>query len=259
MSRRPKSLSTPEPSVRDRAYRYMQKIIAEGTLEAGSAVSELALAKELGSSRTPIREAMSQLAAEGLLEPNANGGMVVAQLKREDIIELYELREALEVYTVGRVASIPLRPADKDRLQYMVDAIQRLEQELEESGTNELSDEQMKRFIACDLGFHSLLMSMTQNSRIQKLIRETRLLIRIFAIQRQGHDRSQLESIRQYHQHILDAVANQDAALAQRELAAHIQVSQRERINEYDHWRRESALRQNLPSIFEIEKVAPEL
>jgi len=117
----------------------------------------------------------------------------------------------------------------------------------------------MRRFIACDLGFHSLLMSMTQNSRIQKLIHETRLLIRIFAIQRQGHDRAQLESIRQYHQRILDAVANHDPAVAQRELAAHIQVSQRERLNEYDHWRRESALRQSLPSIFDVEKIAPEL
>jgi DNA-binding GntR family transcriptional regulator len=152
-----------------------------------------------------------------------------------------------------------LRPADKDRLQYMVDAIQKLEHELDENGASELSDEQMKRFIACDLGFHSLLMSMTQNSRIQKLIHETRLLIRIFAIQRQGHDKSQLESIRQYHQHILDAVAGHDAPLAQRELSAHIQVSQRERLNEYDHWRRESALRQSLPSIFEIEKITPEL
>jgi DNA-binding GntR family transcriptional regulator len=259
MSRRPKSASAPEPSIRDRAYRYIQKIIAEGTMEAGSAVSELVLAKELGSSRTPIREAMSQLAAEGLLEPNANGGMVVARLKREDIIELYELREALEVYAVGRVASIPLRPADKDRLQYTVDAIQKLEQELGEIGASELNDEQMRRFIACDLGFHSLLMSMTQNSRIQKLIHETRLLIRIFAIQRQGHDKSQLESIRLYHQRILDAVGAHDPDLAMKELSAHIQVSQRERLNEFDHWRRESALRQSVPSIFAIEKIAPEL
>lgn len=251
MGRRPKSARSQGISVREKAYRHLQKIITDGTLEAGAGISELLLAKELGSSRTPIREAMNQLAAEGLLEVSPNGGMVVAQLKREDIVELYELREALEVYAVGKAARIPLRPADKDRLQYLVDMIAVLAKELADRGTKDLDEEQMKRFIACDLGFHALLMSMTHNSRIQKLIRETRLLIRIFAIQRRGHSTNELDGIRGYHQRILDAVANGDANRAMEELAAHIQVSQRERLNEYDHWRREAALRQNMPAIFD--------
>ena len=91
-------------SIRERAYLHIQQLLLSGQLEAGSSVSELLLAKELGSSRTPIREAMNQLAAEGLLEQSPNGGMIVAQLGREDIIELYELREALEVYAVGKIA-----------------------------------------------------------------------------------------------------------------------------------------------------------
>jgi DNA-binding GntR family transcriptional regulator len=257
MGRRPKSAPTRAPSVREKAYRHIQRLIADGVLEAGSGISELLLAKELGSSRTPIREAMSQLAAEGLLEVSPNGGMVVAQLKREDIIELYELREALEVYAVGKVARVPLRPADKDRLQFLVDMIGALEKELEERGAKELDAEQMQRFIACDLGFHALLMSMTHNSRIQKIIHETRLLIRIFAIQRHGHTKPELESIRNYHQRVLDAVANRDEFQAMEALAAHIQESQRERLNEYDHWRRESALRQNMPAIFDSGSIEP--
>src|SRR5580658_11189176 len=110
-------------SVRERAYQHIKQLIADGSLEAGWSISELALAKELGSSRTPIREAMKQLDAEGLVEQGPNGGMTVAQLKREDIIELYELREALEVYSVGRVASLPLHPVDRDRLQFVVDQL----------------------------------------------------------------------------------------------------------------------------------------
>ena len=98
-------------SVRERAYQHIKKLVSDGVLGPGAGVSELVLAKELGSSRTPIREAMKQLDAEGLLEQNQNGGMVVAQLERGDIIELYELREALENYSVGRVASFPLRLA----------------------------------------------------------------------------------------------------------------------------------------------------
>ena len=75
-------------SIRERAYLHIQQLLLSGKLEAGSSVSEQMLAKDLGSSRTPIREAMNQLAAEGLLEPSPNGGMIVTQLGREDIIEL---------------------------------------------------------------------------------------------------------------------------------------------------------------------------
>ena len=76
MSRRPKNSRGPRDlSVREKAYLHIQQLISTGKLESGSSISELLLAKELGSSRTPIREAMNQLVAEGLLEPGMNGGM----------------------------------------------------------------------------------------------------------------------------------------------------------------------------------------
>lgn len=243
-------------SIREKAYRYIQQRIADGTLAAGGGVSELLLAKDLGSSRTPIREAMNQLAAEGLLEQNVSGGMAVAHLTREDIVELYELREALEVFAVGKIARIPLRPPYKDRLQTLIDEIHSLQKELEKRKTPALDAEQMERFIACDLGFHALLVSLANNSRLQKVINDTRLLISIFAIRRTGHDRVTLESIRRYHQKILDAVAKQQSEAAMAVLAEHIQASQRERLAEYDRWRRERSLRQTIPAFADVHKMA---
>jgi DNA-binding GntR family transcriptional regulator len=241
-------------SIREKAYLYIQQLIANGTLAAGSGISELLLAKELGSSRTPIREAMNQLAAEGLLDQSPGGGMVVAQLTREDIIELYEMREALEVYAAGKIARISLRPADKARLQHLVDEVATLERELTRSKKPALDAAQMQRFIRCDLGFHALLMSMTHNSRLQKIINDTRLLISIFAIHRGGHDAATLKSVRNYHQHILDAIVRQDAPAARRALAEHIQASQRERLDEYDRQRREIFLRSSMPTFFDAHK-----
>jgi DNA-binding GntR family transcriptional regulator len=238
-------------SVRDRAYRHIKKQILDGVLEAGFPVSELVIAKELGSSRTPIREAMKQLDAEGLLEQNQNGGMTVAQLRREDIIELYELREALEIYSVNRVASQRMRPADKDRLQYLVDQLLVLKKELEDAGEVELNEDQNNRFVESDLGFHALLMGMTGNSRIQKIVHDTRLLIRVFSIHLHGHTPAQLQGIYEYHQQILNAVAAQDADAAMKAMAAHIQTSQRERLNDYDNWRRETALRRHMAGVFD--------
>jgi DNA-binding GntR family transcriptional regulator len=242
-------------SIREKAYLYIQQLIANGTLTPGSGISELLLAKELGSSRTPIREAMNQLAAEGLLDQSPGGGMVVSRLKREDIVELYELREALEVFAAGMVARLPLRPAYKDRLQGLVDQISNLEKELAKSKRNKLDDAQMERFIQCDMGFHALLMSMTHNSRLQKIIGDTRLLISIFAIHRGGHDGASLKSIREYHQTILDAVAKQDVGAAMNALSQHIQASRLERLNEYDDWKRESSLRESMPVFFDVNKM----
>lgn len=256
MSRRPKTHhGVRDLSIREKAYLYIQQLIANGTMPAGSGISELLLAKELGSSRTPIREAMNQLAAEGLLTQSSSGGMVVAQLTREDIIELYEMREALEVYAAGRIASQPLRLADKVRLQGLIDEVARLENELIESPQSSLDAQQMERFINYDLGFHALLMSMTHNSRLQKIVNDTRLLISIFAIHRRGHDAASLKSIREYHQQVLDAVDRQDSAAAMSALAQHIQASREERLSEYDEWRRESSLREAMPAFFDIHKM----
>jgi DNA-binding GntR family transcriptional regulator len=256
MSRRPKTHhGVRDLSIREKAYLYIQQLIANGTMPAGSGISELLLAKELGSSRTPIREAMNQLAAEGLLTQSSGGGMVVAQLTREDIIELYEMREALEVYAAGRIAGHALRPADKVRLQGLIDDVAKLEKELLKSKKVSLDAQQMERFIGYDLGFHALLMSMTNNSRLQKIVNDTRLLISIFAIHRKGHDAASLKSIREYHQQVLDAVERQDGAGAMSALARHIQASREERLNEYDEWRRESSLRESMPAFFDIHKM----
>lgn len=182
--------------------------------------------------------------------------MVVAQLRREDIVELYELREALEVYAVGKIARIPLRPADKDRLRHLVDEILNLQKELGKSKQSALDAGQMERFIRCDLGFHALLMSLTNNSRLHKVINDTRLLISIFAIRRGGHDQSSLKSIHQFHRKILDAVANQQGEAAMTSLAEHIQASLRERLDEYDRLKSERSLRHAVPLFLDTRKAA---
>jgi len=252
-----KTTTTPrtrDSSVRRRAYLHIQQLIASGSLAAGSGISELDLAKELGSSRTPIREAMNQLAAEGLLKLSPGGGMVVAHLAREDIVELYELREALEAYAVGKIAGETMHPGARKQLQQLVDGILILRQELVKSKRKRLNEKQMERFIACDLGFHALLIGMAQNSRLQKITGDTRLLISIFAIHRGGHDVDALKEVHRYHQRILDAVSKQDGQMAMKLIAQHIQASRSERLNEYDHWKREKTLQQSIPAFFDVHK-----
>jgi len=239
-------------SIRDRAYVHIQRKIASGEMRPGDAVSELALSKELGSSRTPIREAIGQLVAEGLLEQVHNRGAVVVQLTRQDIIDLYELREALEVYAVAKVAGQASSRADLDRLSSLTNEILLLRDELEKSGGSELNAQQMHRFVTADLSFHTLLIRMAGNARITKLLNETRLLMRIFSIHRHGHTSALLERIHRYHSSVLKALARKDPDAAAKALSEHIKASQRERLEDFDHWEREASLRDSLPGFLDV-------
>jgi DNA-binding GntR family transcriptional regulator len=253
MQRKPKSERRGEDSsIRGKAYLHIQRKIASGELPAGSAVSELALAEELGSSRTPIREALGQLAAEGFLEQTPNRGAVVVQLKRQDFIDLYELREALEVYAVRKAATTPTRPSDLETLQKLADDILLLKKELDQSRKASLNPQQMQRLMNIDMAFHTLLMRMAANARILKVVNETRLLILIFAMRHQGHRAADLERIYQEHCNILRAVADRNPDRAAQLIGDHIQNSQRERLEELEHSERENSLRDSVPAFLNI-------
>jgi DNA-binding GntR family transcriptional regulator len=238
-------------SERARAYIQIQGKIASGELQSGSAVSELSLAKQLGMSRTPIREAMGQLAAEGLLEQIPNRGAIVVQPTRLDIIDLYDLREALEVHAVGKAAQIRVNTSDLEMSRRLADSVLSLKEELERSGNFALNAEQMHRFIRSDLAFHTLLVRMASNRRILKIVNETRLLIQIFAMHREGHKIADLEQIHHYHCEIVRSVEERDRERAMRTLSEHIQASLRERLTQYDQWERESSLRKSAIPFFD--------
>ncbi|MEP6537004.1 MAG: GntR family transcriptional regulator [Bryobacteraceae bacterium] len=231
-----------DSSARERAYEYIQGKILSGQWSGGTVLSELALSKEMAISRTPIREAVRQLAGEGFLEQAPNRVMAVASLTRADIADLYELREAIEVYAVGKAARFVLSAAHLERLRGFLNECESLVKDLEVSGQGRLDEGQMQQFINADLGFHTLLLHTAANRRMLKLVSETRLLIRIFSIRRDGHSAGQLRAINRQHAAILDAVASGRGEEAKAVLAEHIRVSGEERMEAYDHWEREGVL-----------------
>jgi len=238
--------------MREKAYAYIQRKIASGELKPDAPLSEVLLAEELEMSRTPVREALSQLVAEGLLEQIPNRGTLVVQLKRRDIIELYELREALEVYSARRVAQLQLHPIDLERWQSFSDEVSNLKAELEKSGKPELNKEQMQRFVTTDLSFHNMLLLMAANERILKVVNETRLLIRIFKLERPGYDPAALDTIHEQHNAIIQAVQERDPEHAAKLLTEHIRTSLAERLTAYDIWEREAALQK----VFETSSIS---
>jgi DNA-binding GntR family transcriptional regulator len=117
--------------------------------------------------------------------------------------------------------------------------------ELEATGETYLNAEQMQRFVAADRGFHTLLMAFSFNPRIRKIVDETRLLIRIFAMRRIGYDTKKLRTIHTQHAAIIAAIVSGDAGLAMNRLVEHIQISLQERLDEFDRNRRASTIAQS--------------
>ena len=215
------------------AHKHILSSIASGEFPAGAAISEVSLATGLGISRTPVREAIGQLIAEGILQ-RSHRGAVVAEPTRQDIIELYELREALEVYAIGKVAA--RRPSQRvlESLEALVEEVRIIAAELKKSGEPGLEGDALQRFITCDMRFHMLLLQAGGNQRMLKILDSTSLLLRIFSLPRQHHTGKLLGEVHNFHRRILDAVAEGSRTEAKRLLGEHIRISLEERLAEYE-------------------------
>jgi DNA-binding GntR family transcriptional regulator len=240
-------------SLGEKAYQYLRGKILSGQLSPGMALSEASLARELGNSRGPLREAIRRLTGEGFLRQTPSGGSVVVDFSRRDIDELYELREALEVYAVGKAAAHKLQAAELETLAGAVSDVLLLRDELEASGGRQLNADGMRQFIRMDLRFHTMLVRAAANSRILKVVADTRVLLNIFGIWRKGHDVAQLTQIHRYHRDILAAIVRHDPQEATRLLGEHIRLSKEERLKEYDEREREAALGHPLDDLYSVD------
>lgn len=77
-------------------YTTLKEMIREGAVRPGQRMREIEIAEAQGVSRTPVREAMHRLVSEGLLEASAARGIAVTELSKQQVLELYALREFLE-------------------------------------------------------------------------------------------------------------------------------------------------------------------
>jgi DNA-binding GntR family transcriptional regulator len=238
-----------DQSIQEKAYRYLRGQILSGELAPGAMISEASIARQLGNSRGPLREAVRRLTAEGFLRPARAGGSAVVEFSRRDVAELYDLREALEVYAAGRAAEHGLRPGELEHIARLVAEVLLLRDELRVSDEPHLTAEDMRRFVAVDLQFHSMIVRAAANSRILKAVADTRVLLNIFAIRRKGHDAELLTKIHWDHSEVLAAIVAKDAAKAMRLLGEHIRASKEERLKEFDERDREIALVHALPDL----------
>ena len=105
----------------DAAYERIRSMIMDRSFSsAGSTITEAQLVRELGMSRTPVREALTRLAVEGYLRPASGRGFVIAELTAQDLVNVYAVRAELEGLAAAEAAT-RIRRVDLARLEDLYD------------------------------------------------------------------------------------------------------------------------------------------
>jgi DNA-binding GntR family transcriptional regulator len=190
------------------ARAEIKSAIIEGRLEAGSLTSVRALAELLGMSRTPVREALVDLANDGLVQFERNRGVRIQATQVHDIEEIFDLRLLLEVPAVQR--AVPLCTHVE---------IAALERELAAMGAN-IGDENV--FMNHDRAFHDVLLQTLGNARLVQFVDSLRDQTRVRGISTVGRSRPLKEIITE-HRRIFRFVKSGDAAGASAAMAKHIE------------------------------------
>lgn len=195
--------------IRDVIYESLRQAIFDGKLKAGERLIESELAKKMNVSRTPVREAIRMLETEGLAKHIPRRGAVVKGFTREEIIEIYSIRIALEalaiIYTVENITDIELQ-----KLKHLIKKMREL---TDQNDTKRL-------FETCE-EFNKILIDSCKMPRLIKLINTYQEYLRRFrAITMR--DKQRKVEVQKDHEDILNSVMERDKEKAEKIVREHL-------------------------------------
>jgi len=229
-------------TLKQHAYQVILDKLLGGNLVPGGRLSDDVLAREMGISRSPVREAISQLSTEGLVEYRPRSGAYVKAIDRTELEELYDLREALEGHAAGKAAQL-ISPAALAELTEVVAGMRTIAFECRSLSTHVAGNELTEKFLANDLKFHMAILQAAGNQRLLNLVRDLRIMTRVFGFVPVDHDLKVITSTYRYHATILRAFERRDSAAAQSWMVGHIRVARTVVLAGYDRreWDRDSS------------------
>lgn len=193
----------------DEATRIVRDAILKGKLAPGTRLRQVELANQLGISRTPLRESLMKLEQEGLIATLPQGGLTVVELKFEEAIELYEIREMLD----GLAAALTARRGDEKTLKVIENHLKKMEKCVQKQNAH--------GWFIHHVGFHEAIMEACGNSRLLSFITNVRLSIQRFhPVLLTTPDR--LKKAFQEHMAIFRAIKAGDPKAAERLARLHI-------------------------------------
>jgi DNA-binding GntR family transcriptional regulator len=223
-------------SLRNQAYHYIRSQLVSGRLAPGTRLSHRGVAKEMGISFIPVREAMSQLVSEGLVVHEPKLGSFVMQVSRQELAELYDLREALEGHAVF-VAADRINQDDLDVMQRSNDQMIAIAEAVSQHGRAAWSGEAIDRWLLCDAEFHVVLLRAAGNGRALKIVSDLRVMTHVFGHYNESRPLGDLQRVCQEHQQLLDSLHRGDGAAARLVLVEHLRAGCKLALQAYDRRR----------------------
>ena len=183
-------------SLREQALDQLRNAVTSGEIAPGTRLVETELSAALGISRGTLREALRQLQQEGLVEAGDRGRLTVRTLTDAEILDMFEVRAALEGLAAAIVSARPDRVALVAKLQTALDAL-------------DAARGSINHMVEVDLDFHRLLCELTGNTTLVRTWEALAGSIRM-SIMFAGTDKAVANMSVPRHQQVVDAIATGD-------------------------------------------------
>ena len=195
------------------AYDALKKAILEGRLRPGQVYNEMALARELGISRTPVREALLELSTLGFVRFLPRRGVMVNEFTEHDIIEIFEIRKAIETLAIEKACSVRTQE-DLARVRTLI-----TEQRVACENGDKLA------YMEADRMFHVLLSQLAENKRIVLIVENMREMFHAMGLSTLCKA-GRMETVIKEHQLIYEAIVLRQPHKAKVAMCSHLKKSQ---------------------------------
>ena len=196
-----------------KVYRILKARIIKGDLTQGGKLFEAKIAEQLGVSRTPVREAIKGLAAEGLVKMTPNQGVVVINVSIEDLQEVLQIRRVLE----GLAASIAAEKISQEEITKLEEIIKKMSMIISKPKPDVVAYSEL------NAEFHNLILIACGNKRLMKICNDLSSSDHRFRIRSLRNNPGRLKYSLKEHQDIVDALKKKDTEQADRLSRIHIE------------------------------------
>ena len=201
-------------SLKDQAYEILRSSIITGRLEPGRLHNEKDLARGLGISRTPVREALLDLSKEGMIVFIPRKGIKIREITRRDISDVMELRKVIESYIIESCCG-QLTPADLKGIGKIIEKQKAMTMKGNREG-----------YVEAEREFHLFLASRTGNRQLQNVMENLRDLLHFMAIKAIAYQ-GRMEQVLREHRRIWAALEERDQKKAKEAMFLHLDITEK--------------------------------
>lgn len=193
----------------DAIYSTLREAILAGVLLPGERLGEVQLANLFSRSRTPVREAILRLESERLTERSSRRGFVVGSISREEVLEVYAVREVLDGLA-ARMAAQGILPAEIEHLRWLNTRIKQA-----------ADDKDFGLMLNLNMEFHEAVCRASRNSLLLQFLRQIHDWVRRFPETTLSYPGRASAAVRE-HEELVDAIARRDSEAAERIARSHM-------------------------------------